>query len=579
LEQLCNDHRLFIPVPKSFVSVFHAESDVGVRYDDDDKVWIDGAAVNIKIYGIELKAAREFKYLGVYVNEFGNPRAHFSHRAKTFSRAVGAFWAGMAKIPAFSFDFLNYLWRALVAPVAAYGADVYAWNEEDAEHFLECQRQAWRRMLQVGGRAPIDIVSSLLLIDCVSITWRVQRMALCLRLFNSPAGTLQQIAFVVLRGLPSPWYEAAFQDLQVLLPDLILDVGSVAAGPLVCCSDWWKTEGHSCNARLSVLALDTSSPDSSRHPKRHIKRITRLFRDYLRQEEQTRTSERVAVKANTSAFSKATVLHFLSQQGGPPLHVGLGWVDLPNHRSAIAALLCGDLCLGRYAGNFFAKAFIPTSPGHRRDAENLGVEVSRVCIYCWHHRRQLITEGEGHSIFECPLHDRCRHDFLQDVSPFTRDCITQALSGEEKLAQLRRSYHKTDWAAFGRFVGRVRQDRRRLRHTFFAMGEKLSRTSYVNRRAAWRGQGGDRLLAWLMFLTGARRRVPMYDKGFWRRSRGMDFRPIDALNLLRAEGNHHGQICPPGLPAHRPAARGDGPPELRLIRIRSEHLRSSRTLD
>ena len=230
LEQLCNDHRLFISVPQSFVTVFHAESDVGVRYDDDDKVWIDGAAVNIKIYGIELKAAREFKYLGVYVNEFGNPRAHFSHRAKAFSRAVGAFWAGTAKIPAVSFDFLNYLWRTLVAPVAAYGADVYAWNEEDAEHFLKCQRQAWRRMLQVGGRAPIDIVSSLLPVDCVSITWRAQRMAIFLRLFNSAAGTLQQIAFVALRGLSSPWYEAAAQDLQVLLPDLILDVGGRPKG-------------------------------------------------------------------------------------------------------------------------------------------------------------------------------------------------------------------------------------------------------------------------------------------------------------------------------------------------------------
>ena len=42
LEQFCNDNRLYISVPKSFVTVFHAESDDGVRYDDDGQVRIDG---------------------------------------------------------------------------------------------------------------------------------------------------------------------------------------------------------------------------------------------------------------------------------------------------------------------------------------------------------------------------------------------------------------------------------------------------------------------------------------------------------------------------------------------------------
>ena len=85
LEQFCNNNRLYVSVPKSFVTVFHAESDDGVRYDDDGQVRIDGEPVRITIYGVELKAAKEFKYLGVYINEFGRSRS--SGQSQHFGQA------------------------------------------------------------------------------------------------------------------------------------------------------------------------------------------------------------------------------------------------------------------------------------------------------------------------------------------------------------------------------------------------------------------------------------------------------------------------------------------------------------
>ena len=83
-EQFCNDHHLFISVPKSYITVFHSASDTGVVYGDGG-VLVEGERVNIQIYGQVIEATSMFKYLGVYINEFGNPRAHFQNRSSLSS--------------------------------------------------------------------------------------------------------------------------------------------------------------------------------------------------------------------------------------------------------------------------------------------------------------------------------------------------------------------------------------------------------------------------------------------------------------------------------------------------------------
>eukprot|EP00973_Karenia_brevis_P032964 4549803-Karenia_brevis.AAC.1 len=63
-EEFCNSHHLFISIPKTYVTVFHAPDDLDVRY-ENNQVWVDGGVVEISIYGRLISAAQSFKYLGV----------------------------------------------------------------------------------------------------------------------------------------------------------------------------------------------------------------------------------------------------------------------------------------------------------------------------------------------------------------------------------------------------------------------------------------------------------------------------------------------------------------------------------
>ena len=117
-----------------------------------------------------------------------------------------------------------------MVPVSCYGTDVYAWDDGDTLPFINCQTQAWRRMLRVGGRAPLISLYLALAIDCVTITWRVQRAGLFLRMANSPAGSLQQIAMLTFRSLESKWYTMALADLRLVAPDLAFAHGSGHSG-------------------------------------------------------------------------------------------------------------------------------------------------------------------------------------------------------------------------------------------------------------------------------------------------------------------------------------------------------------
>ena len=147
------------------------------------------------------------------------------HRAGAFQRAIGAFWVGLAKIPAFSHNCLLFPWQCLVTPLAAYGAEVYVWEERDVSPFVKAQSQAWWRALGVGGRAPVDSIFPFMPMDAVTITWRAQRLSLLLRLINSQAGSLQQIVLSELQRLSAPWYLAALEDLKIVIPEVELSVG------------------------------------------------------------------------------------------------------------------------------------------------------------------------------------------------------------------------------------------------------------------------------------------------------------------------------------------------------------------
>jgi hypothetical protein len=129
-EEFCNDYQLFIAVGKTFLTVFHDESDTGVHY-EGKSVWVDGSKATVRVYGEEIAAAQSFKYLGVTIDCHGSNKAHLKARLQAFSRAVGLLLAGLARLPSYTHSFVLYLWTTLVAPVLSYGMEQFAWNDDD----------------------------------------------------------------------------------------------------------------------------------------------------------------------------------------------------------------------------------------------------------------------------------------------------------------------------------------------------------------------------------------------------------------------------------------------------------------
>lgn len=107
-EEFCNDSRLFISTPKSFVIVFHNASDQRVIYQEDG-VSVDGVRVEIKVCGHVIAAAGFFKYLGVHLDSTCSQSTHADARVHAFDRAALFMLAGLSRIPAFPQSFVTYL--------------------------------------------------------------------------------------------------------------------------------------------------------------------------------------------------------------------------------------------------------------------------------------------------------------------------------------------------------------------------------------------------------------------------------------------------------------------------------------
>ena len=202
-------------------------------------------------------------------------------------------------------------------------------------------------------------------------------------------------------------------------------------------------------------------------------------------------SERTRESLDLNEYSKTALLAKRMTHDGPPLHIALTWAGALHQRSSISTLLCGDWFLGVHAGNFFAKDFVPASVNHRRDADVLGIEPSRVCLVCWHHRRQMIVESEWHCLLECPSTDTARREFESNVSSEAREAIHASnITNEEKLIGLLCSSVQCDWEALGRFAARVRQVRRRMKRKFETMSNSLRQRGYAYKTIAWWNKNG-----------------------------------------------------------------------------------------
>eukprot|EP00973_Karenia_brevis_P072829 10113985-Karenia_brevis.AAC.1 len=77
-------------------------------------------------------------------------------------RAVNAFYCGLRRIPSYGFAFLLYLWRSLVVPVGLYGAELLQEDAQQCREMFTYERRCWRNLLHVGGRAPNDLIHTLM---------------------------------------------------------------------------------------------------------------------------------------------------------------------------------------------------------------------------------------------------------------------------------------------------------------------------------------------------------------------------------------------------------------------------------
>ena len=105
-------------------------------------------------------------------------------------------------------------------PVSAYGFEVFSWSQGEVELLMKHHIQGWRQLLQIGRRAPVDITACLAGLHSCSIDWRAQRVALLVRLANSPQDSLQHHALIVMRELQTSWYTEALQDIRLIFPSL-----------------------------------------------------------------------------------------------------------------------------------------------------------------------------------------------------------------------------------------------------------------------------------------------------------------------------------------------------------------------
>ena len=93
-------------------------------------------------------------------------------------------------------------------------------------------------------------------------------------------------------------------------------------------------------------------------------------------------------------------------------------------------------------------------------------------------------------ILYCPFHENTRNQLINDTSECIQDLLRNPGPGLEKLRGLMSSNIPDDWCAFGRFLARARQARRRLRSQMETLRNKVITKSYVTRKAVWRLRGG-----------------------------------------------------------------------------------------
>ena len=435
----------------------------------------------------------------------GGVTSHITARLSAFRTAAGSLQAGLLRMPAFTHSFLMYLWVALVLPVISYGMELFCWSDLEIEEVLKTQTRFWRTLLQVGGRSPNDCVCASIGLQCCSLDWRVRRACLLLRLLNSPPDSLQHLSLLVSVHSNSEWFQAALADLRLVMPAVRFQVGThdITGRLFVHCIGYRADDGTWNNAQPSQLYRDLLGqrscslqhywPTAHREHamiKMHIRSIAKRLFSHLEGLAQTALHHAIQQHAAHENCAKCALIARHISGSGPALHVVLDWISCVRHRRAMQAFYVGDFFLVCHAANYFARDFMPTTRVQSQRMEDAGVPENRLCLHCWHVRREIYLENEQHVLFACPLYNTARQDFRHELFADTSQALGQANGYSEQFDVLLSSMRAGDWQALGKFVARIRQARRHMRIEFQGRTAKLKRIGYQRSKAKWISQGG-----------------------------------------------------------------------------------------
>eukprot|EP00973_Karenia_brevis_P018332 2515408-Karenia_brevis.AAC.1 len=143
----------------------------------------------------------------------GSCAAHISSRLEAMRRALNMLKAGLLRIPAFTQDFLEFLWTALVAPVFLYGLELVEMGTSTLQDLHKEEYQSWRGLLRMGGRCPVLAVQSYVRCTPLEIQVRSRRLAFFIHLVNAPIYSWQHAALLYHHTRNTSWYQAVVADL------------------------------------------------------------------------------------------------------------------------------------------------------------------------------------------------------------------------------------------------------------------------------------------------------------------------------------------------------------------------------
>ena len=102
---------------------------------------------NFKCDDIGLDVTSEYKYLGLWFNEFLDLKGTVKHIAKSATRALGAVISKFKRTGGILFDCYKQLFDSMVKPVLLYGAGI--WRTENRQVINTVQNKACRFFLGV----------------------------------------------------------------------------------------------------------------------------------------------------------------------------------------------------------------------------------------------------------------------------------------------------------------------------------------------------------------------------------------------------------------------------------------------